>query len=151
MFTLHRGCDIERELKPEDFPYICSPTHALEQSKIHYDLDKRSYRSDFKPFFDVPERLYSRNPTWRRSQAGYALQKHGNRVGSIFPPAKGNAVAINGQGREIVDNILNDTGKTVLQSNTGRFGQVTDIIATDGRGLRYDLNGKLIGFLEPPK
>ncbi|MFO6297982.1 hypothetical protein [Rahnella selenatireducens] len=85
------------------------------------------------------------------TQAGRALQKHGGRVGSVFPSVKGNTLAINEQGQSIVDNILNDTGKTVLQSNTGRFGQVTDIIATDGRGLRYDLEGKLIGFLEPPK
>ncbi len=85
------------------------------------------------------------------TQAGRALQKHGGRIDSVFPPVQGNTVAINEQGQSIVDNILNDTGKTVLQSNTGRFGQVTDIIATDGRGLRYDLEGKLIGFLEPPK
>ncbi len=62
------------------------------------------------------------------TQAGRALQKHGNRIGSIFPPVKGNTVAINEQGQGIVDNILNDAGKTILQNNTGRFGQVTDII-----------------------
>ncbi len=68
MFTLYRGSDIERELKPEDFSYICSPQHALEQSKTHYDLDERNYRFGFKPF-DVPERLYS------RAQRGDALRR----------------------------------------------------------------------------
>jgi hypothetical protein len=70
MFTLYEGREIEWELSPEDFAYICSPEHALEQSKTHYDLDERNYRSRFSPF-SVPERLYSRQPTWRRAQAGY--------------------------------------------------------------------------------
>jgi filamentous hemagglutinin len=46
---------------------------------------------------------------------------------------------------------LNDPNKTVIQSNTGRYGQVTDIFSSNGQGLRYDAQGKLIGFLEPPK
>jgi len=70
MFTLYKGREIEWELRPEDFAYICSPEHALEQSKTHYDLDERNYRSRFSPF-SVPERLYSRQPTWRRAQVGY--------------------------------------------------------------------------------
>ncbi len=83
--------------------------------------------------------------------AGSALQKHGSREGSAFPSAKGNPSAINEQGQKIVDSILNDPNKSVVQSNTGRYGQVTDIISSSGRGLRYDAQGKLIGFLEPPK
>ncbi len=83
--------------------------------------------------------------------AGRALQKHGSREGSVFPSAKGNPSAINEQGQTIVDRILNDPNKSVIQSNTGRYGQVTDVISSSGRGLRYDAQGKLIGFLEPPK
>jgi filamentous hemagglutinin len=83
--------------------------------------------------------------------AGRALQKHGSREGSAFPSAKGNPSAINEQGQKIVDSILNDPNKSVIQSNTGRYGQVTDVISSSGRGLRYDAQGKLIGFLEPPK
>ncbi len=83
--------------------------------------------------------------------AGRALQKHGSREGSAFPSAKGNPSAINEQGQKIVDSILKDPNKSVVQSNTGRYGQVTDIISSSGRGLRYDAQGKLIGFLEPPK
>ncbi|MCR9002509.1 hypothetical protein [Rahnella perminowiae] len=70
MFTLYEGREIKWELSPEDFAYICSPEHALEQFKTHYDLDERNYRSKFSPF-SVPERLYSGQPTWRREQAGY--------------------------------------------------------------------------------
>jgi filamentous hemagglutinin len=83
--------------------------------------------------------------------AGRALQKHGSRPGSAFPSAKGNPSTINEQGQKIVDSILNDPNKTVIQSNTGRYGQVTDIFSSNGQGLRYDAQGKLIGFLEPPK
>ncbi|WLE63050.1 hypothetical protein GIY62_22130 [Burkholderia plantarii] len=40
------------------------------------------------------------------SAAGRALQKHGGRYDSAFPPAKGNPAAINEQGQKIVDSIL---------------------------------------------
>ncbi|MBU9469086.1 hemagglutinin repeat-containing protein [Burkholderia multivorans] len=85
------------------------------------------------------------------SAAGRALQKHGGRTDSAFPTAKGNPAAINEQGQQIVDSILNDPGRTVTQRETGRFGNVIDITATDGRGIRYSVDGKFIGFLEPPK
>ncbi|WP_157221515.1 hypothetical protein [Herbaspirillum sp. YR522] len=85
------------------------------------------------------------------SVAGRALQKHGNRDGSAFPNAKGNPADVNEQAQQVVNEILNDPATIATQRNTGRFGQVTDIVAPDGRGLRYDANGKLIGFLEPPK
>jgi len=78
--------------------------------------------------------------------AGRALQKHGSREESAFPSAKGNPSSINEQGQKIVDSI-----KSVIQSNTGRYGQVTDVISSSGRGLCYDAQGKLIGFFEPPK
>ncbi len=81
--------------------------------------------------------------------AGRALQKHGGRDGSAFPSAKGNPAAINEQGQKIVDEILNDPGSTVIQRNTGRFGDVIDVTAPDGRGLRYSADGKFITFLEP--
>ena len=85
------------------------------------------------------------------TKAGRALQKHGDRIGSIFPKATGDAVAKNAQGQCIVDSILNDPNKTVLLQSTGRFGQVIDVTSSKGQGLRYDANGNLIGFLEPPK
>jgi len=79
------------------------------------------------------------------------LQKHGNREGSTFPSAQGNPGTVNEQAQQIVQEILNDPATTAVQRNTGRFGQVTDIVAPDGRGLRYDANGKLIGFFGAPK
>nr|MDD9328812.1 hypothetical protein [Neisseria sp. 51.81] len=83
--------------------------------------------------------------------AGRALQKHGNREGSAFPSAQGNPISVNLQAEKIVNDILSNPNTIAKQRNTGRFGKVTDITAPDGRGLRYDSNGKLIGFLEPNK
>lgn len=83
------------------------------------------------------------------TKAGRALQKHGDRAGSIFPKATGDAASKNAQGQQVVDNILNDSTKTIVQQNTGRFGQVIDIVSPNGLGIRYDSDGTLIGFLEP--
>jgi filamentous hemagglutinin len=83
------------------------------------------------------------------SAAGRALQKHGGRDGSAFPSAKGNPAAINDQGQQIVDGILNNPDSTVTQRNTGRFGDVIDITAPNGQGVRYSADGKFITFLEP--
>lgn len=83
--------------------------------------------------------------------AGRAWQKHGNREGSAFPQAQGNPASINVQAEKIINDILDNPNTISVQRNTGRFGKVTDITASDGCGLRYDSNGKLIGFLEPKK
>lgn len=88
----------------------------------------------------------SQSPPITSSLFCLALQKHGSREGRAFPSAKGNPSAINEQGQKIVDSILNDPNKSVIQGNTGRYGQVTDVISSSGRGLRYDAQGKLIGF-----
>ncbi|MCK6188166.1 hypothetical protein [Pseudomonas sp. EYE_354] len=85
------------------------------------------------------------------SLAGRALQKHGSREGSAFPSVKGSPSEINAQGQKIADEILSNPATTVTYKDTGRFGKVMDVIAPDGRGLRYDSNGKFIGLLEPPK
>jgi hypothetical protein len=81
--------------------------------------------------------------------AGRALQKHGGRDGSAFPAARGNPNQINGAGQKIVDDILTNPGSTTTTRHHARFGDVIEIRAPDGRGLRYDADGKFIGFLEP--
>ena len=83
------------------------------------------------------------------TKAGRALQKHGNRPGSAFPQPKGSQSDINTVAQEIVDDILTMPGTKIENVHSARFGQVTEVDAPDGRGLRYDSNGILIGFLEP--
>jgi filamentous hemagglutinin len=68
------------------------------------------------------------------SVAGRALQKHGGREGSAFPGAKGNPSDINAMGQKIADEILNNPGTTMNQSVLGRYGNVIDVIAPDGKG-----------------
>jgi filamentous hemagglutinin len=79
--------------------------------------------------------------------AGRALQKHGSRPDSAFPSAKGNPSQMNDQGQEVLDGILKSPGATVKDNN--RFGGI-DVIAPDGRGARFDADGRFRGFLEPP-
>lgn len=81
--------------------------------------------------------------------AGRALQKHGGRPNSAFPAPKGNPSAINQTGQNIVDDILTTPGSSVTTRHHARYGQVTEVRAPDGRGVRYGPDGKMIGFLEP--
>jgi RHS repeat-associated protein len=83
------------------------------------------------------------------SAAGRGLQKHGGRPGSAFPAAKGNPSSVNQQGQHVVDDILTSPGSTMATRHHARFGQVTEVRAPDGRGVRYGPDGKFIGFLEP--
>lgn len=86
------------------------------------------------------------------SDAGRGLQKHGDRAGSAFPAAKGKDGVINSTAQYTVDDILTNPGSTRSVNNTGRFGQVIDVVAPDGRGVRFSADGKkFIGFLEPPR
>ncbi len=80
------------------------------------------------------------------SRAGRALQKHGGRSRSVFPPAKGNPTSVNQQGQEALDGILSDPASTTRSGN--RFGGF-DVIGPGGRGARFDANGVFRGFLEP--
>lgn len=80
------------------------------------------------------------------TRAGRALQKHGDRPGSAFPDVSGHG-NLNATGQNIVDDILTTPGSA---PNPNRFGGV-DIIAPDGRGVRYDADGGFMGFLEPPR
>jgi filamentous hemagglutinin len=83
------------------------------------------------------------------SAAGTQLQKHGSRAGSAFPAVRGNPAAINRQAQDIVDDLLTAPGTTTVTRHHARFGNVHEIRAPDGRGLRYGADGELLGFLEP--
>jgi uncharacterized protein RhaS with RHS repeats len=82
------------------------------------------------------------------TKSGRALQKHGSRPGSAFPPATGNAEEKNRQGQGVLEDITNNPDSTSSEGN--RFGG-TDVTSPDGKGARYDENGKFRGFLEPKK
>lgn len=80
------------------------------------------------------------------TKAGRAQQKHGDRSGSAFDPAKGTPADKNAQGQQTLDTIVNSPDK--VQETNGRGG--TDVRQSpDGRGARFDDKGKFTGFIEP--
>ncbi len=80
--------------------------------------------------------------------AGRALQKHGGRTNSLFPKAIGNPQAINEQASSIVNDILNNPEHTQIIRHHARFGDVVEIYAPNGQGLRYDSKNNFVGFIE---
>lgn len=82
------------------------------------------------------------------TKAGRALQKHGDHLQSQFPKALGNPTALNQQAEIIVNSILTHPQRTVTQRHHARFGNIIDIYAPNGQGIRYDVSGNFIGFIE---
>jgi len=81
------------------------------------------------------------------TKAGRALQKHGDREGSVFPEVTGNVASKNQQGQKILEEILNSKNKEIKDN---RFGGGKDIYDKNtGRGVRFDSDNKMKGFLEP--
>ncbi|UQX88699.1 hypothetical protein M6D93_01545 [Jatrophihabitans telluris] len=78
------------------------------------------------------------------TRAGRALQKHGDRPGSVFPRSVGSAEARNAQGLGQVNAILNDPNRTV-----DVLDKVINIYGSNGAGVRYSVGGDFMGFLEP--
>ena len=80
------------------------------------------------------------------TKAGRGLQKHGDRSDSVFPKSTGNAAASNQQGQNILDGILKSGNQT---SKSNRFGGKDIFDNNTGRGVRFDGDGNMKGFLEP--
>jgi len=80
------------------------------------------------------------------TKAGRALQKHGDRSGSVFPKSTGNAAARNQQGQDILEGILKSGNQT---SKPNRFGGKDIFDNNTGRGVRFDSDRNMKGFLEP--
>lgn len=83
--------------------------------------------------------------------AGRALTKHATgqrRDAATFPKLSGNASAINAAAQNIVEEILTNPGTERSIITTGRFKGGTQFFAPSGRGVRFDANGRFIGFAE---
>ena len=79
------------------------------------------------------------------TRAGRALQKHGDRPGSVFPGATGNVAAKNAQGQAALDDILSNVSRT----HPNKLGGVDYYGGIRGGGARFDSQNNFIGFLEP--
>ena len=93
--------------------------------------------------YDAAVRLHKGGPM---TVAGRALAKHNpvSRPGSAFPVPTGNPAAINELAHEVVSGILSNRASLCRER-----GNVRDIIAPNGCGLRFHTDGTLKGFLEP--
>jgi hypothetical protein len=87
------------------------------------------------------------------SKAGRALDKHGQRVDTVFPKAVGSVHEKNVQGQKILDEILNHPDKQIILDKAPRSKQlVIDVFHPNGHGARFSRDGKeFITFLEPNK
>ncbi|MFK7928642.1 MAG: polymorphic toxin-type HINT domain-containing protein [Myxococcota bacterium] len=85
------------------------------------------------------------------TKAGRPAQKHGDRADSVFLKATGSVSDKNSLGQDIVDGIHNDPTSTTRSYSHPRFGDVTDVVGGNGRGVRFDGQRNMIGLLEPPR
>jgi hypothetical protein len=83
------------------------------------------------------------------TKAGRALAKHGGRERSVFLKPTGTPAQINQQAQAILENILNHPNKIVKVENSKRFGKIIDIEIPNKGGVRYNINGEFITFIEP--
>jgi RHS repeat-associated protein len=80
------------------------------------------------------------------TKAGRAQQKHGDRSGSAFGKATGTPEDKNTQGQETLGSIVGSPNRA---DEPNRIGG-TDVRETpNGRGARFDPDGKFSGFIEP--
>ncbi|NGX56368.1 MAG: hypothetical protein K1060chlam5_00606 [Candidatus Anoxychlamydiales bacterium] len=83
------------------------------------------------------------------TKAGRALAKHGGREGSVFPKPIGDPMQINLHGQKILEGILNNPNKKIFHYTFKEYGEIIDIKVPEIGGLRYNIKGEFIGFLEP--
>lgn len=80
------------------------------------------------------------------TKAGRAQQKHGDRQGSAFDPARGTPADKNAQGQKTLDGIVNSPTRV---DKPNRHGGTDVHESPGGRGARFGPDGKFTGFLEP--
>jgi hypothetical protein len=81
------------------------------------------------------------------TQAGHSLQKHGSRPGSKWSQSDidvNKPGLANLRGQDLVDDVLTTPGSRVMPNPRGG----TDVIAPDGRVIRYNRDGSFQGFRE---
>jgi phage-related protein len=73
---------------------------------------------------------------------GRSLTKHGvgARPGNkLFPAATGSPKEINEQAARVVQEILEDSGTVISKKPSGRFGEILEVTAPDGRYMVYEV------------
>jgi len=83
------------------------------------------------------------------TKAGRGIAKHGNREGSVFSKPVGTIAEINKHGQEVLEAILNHPDRLIVQRPHPNFGKVIDITVPEKGGVRFTIDGEMIGFLQP--
>ncbi len=83
------------------------------------------------------------------TKAGRALMKHGYRENSAFPKPIGNSAQVNEHGQKILESILSHPEKLICERPHPDFGKVIDVMVPGKGGVRFSVDGEMIGFLEP--
>ena len=85
------------------------------------------------------------------SKVGHSFTKHAaaQRAGSsVFPPLAGNDAAKEATARSIFEGILTDPAKTITMRSHSKYGQVIEIMGSNGRGAKFDALGNFLYFFE---
>ena len=88
-----------------------------------------------------------------RTRAGFSLDKHSQRQGSIYSSSSRKPAVQNEEAQDIIDDILTTPGTQFINKTARKDGvsvPVLDAISPDGRAFRFDASiNNLSGFREP--
>jgi len=137
------GISIQATSAPSAGPGTASkPTHGGSSSGPPSGTTKAPTEQDLS---DAGRQKDPVDKSGRLTKAGRALEKHGSRPGSAFPPAKGTPEEKNEQGQEVLDDILTDPGARITVEPGGRI----TVWDSQGRGAQWNSDGSFKGFREP--
>jgi len=128
-------------------------TEAKESSpRNNYDIGVLPLPNGIPKLFSNTSNLIKAGDAIDRagySKAGRSLMKHGYREGSAFPKPKGNPSQVNAHGQKILESIVNHPERVVYKRPHPDFDRVIEVVVPDMWGVRFTLDGEMIGFLEP--
>jgi len=104
------------ELAEKEAEDLAKTASKLEKSKKRIELSE-DLGKKFSEGASVPDK-------GGYTKAGRALQKHSNRAVTAFPKTKGPPKNWNDEGQKIVDSILKDPGKTVIEQSTEGLARI---------------------------
>lgn len=88
-----------------------------------------------------------------RTRAGFSLDKHSQRQGSIYSSSSRKPAVQNKEAQDIIDDILTTLGTLFINKTAKKDGvsvPVLDAMSPDGRVFRFDASiNNLSGFREP--
>jgi tetratricopeptide (TPR) repeat protein len=81
------------------------------------------------------------------TKAGRSFAKHASRPGSSLPKSGGSPGMINEAARKMIHEILTRP-QDVRYGLSGRFGEIIDIVGSNGLGVRFTTGGRFCHFLD---